>query len=166
MRKRSLVAAVVAAACLVAAAVAAPASSETGGRGSGRVLELTATTADTTRYPALVDVAGDADTAPGQQDVGDYFVLLNTLTGPGTDAGSRSAGVFTVIDPQAGLRSASVTLELPGGQVTLHGFVRPAAAVNTLAVTGGTGRYAGARGQMEFDQKVGAVNTYWLRLRR
>lgn len=88
----------------------------------------------------------------------------STRSRDGTDGASRSAGQFTVIDPDAGLRLASAALTLADGQVTLSGFVRLSEADNTLAVTGGTGRYHNVRGQMSFDRKAGDVNHYRLTL--
>lgn len=144
---------------LVVVAAAAPASVGSG----NRTIHMTATTAP--GYPVLVDVAGDVDTGPADQEVGDSIVLVNSLSGRGTDQHSRSAGQFTLLDAATGLRMASVALELPGGQVTLSGFVRLAEPTNTLAVTGGTGRFREAEGQMTFDRKEGVVNHYRLELR-
>lgn len=155
--RRSRTVAALAAAGLVALAIQAPASAR-----GGRTLHLEATTVKD--YPVMIDVAGGPDAKPGEQDVGDSLVLLNTLEGRGTDDASRSAGQFTMIDPDAGLRLASVALTLADGQITLSGFVELSEEENTLAVTGGTGRYRNVRGQMTFDRKDGDVNHYRLTL--
>lgn len=155
--RRSRTVAVVAAAGLAALAVTAPATAR-----GGRTLHLEATTVP--GYPVLVDVSGNADPTPGDQDVGDSLVLLNTLEGRGTDGSSRSAGQFTMVEPSTGLRLATVALMLDDGQVTLSGFVRLSQEENTLAVTGGTGRYRNVRGEMTFDRKQGPVNHYTLTL--
>lgn len=155
--RRSRTVAALAAAGLVALAVSAPASAR-----GGRTVHLTATTVK--NYPVMVDVSGDADAKPDDQDVGDSLILMNTLSGRGTDRASRSAGQFTMIDPATGLRLAAVVLTLDDGQVTLSGFVRLSQEENTLAVTGGTGRYRNVRGEMTFDRKQGPVNNYTLTL--
>lgn len=44
----------------------------------------------------------------------------------------------------------SGTLALPGGQLAVQGLEEPPADGGTIAVVGGTGRYAAARGELRF----------------
>ena len=127
-----------------------------------RVIELTATT-----------VAGGppgVDTGDPGNSLGDYFVLRNTLSDTDGKVVGTSAGMFVTVDvaDPATLaddtRLASVGLDLANGDITLQGFVYPGQD-NTIAVTGGTGAYRTASGEMTFTPKVGPVNTYFLRLR-
>jgi hypothetical protein len=53
--------------------------------------------------------------------------------------------------------------KLRGGQIAADGILRPANATNTVAVLGGTGAYAGARGSLTFTEVPnGSQDTFHL----
>jgi hypothetical protein len=55
--------------------------------------------------------------------------------------------VATDVPPQVQL---TTTLSLVGGQITAQGLEEPPTDGGTIAITGGTGRYIGAKGEMRF----------------
>ncbi len=61
--------------------------------------------------------------------------------------GAHILGTTVAIDgpPEVQL---TVTLSLPGGQVTAQGLEEPETDTNTIAITGGTDRYRDARGEL------------------
>lgn len=58
-----------------------------------------------------------------------------------------------------------LTLRLPGGTLTAVGLYYPAHGENVMAVTGGTGGYDGASGQVMADQLARGGTRYTLSLR-
>ena len=79
------------------------------------------------------------------------------INGQGTPVG-HFAQVATVVSPQGELM-VDVTLVLGPGQITAHGIEEPPANSGTLAITGGTGQYQSARGEIRFrdTNKTGTV---------
>jgi len=61
------------------------------------------------------------------------------------------AGTLTSVSANDSLNLATVDLQLPGGQITVQGFHGTQSAV-VHTVTGGTGSYAGARGEFSFTE--------------
>jgi hypothetical protein len=55
--------------------------------------------------------------------------------------------VATELPPEVQL---TITLSLVGGQITAQGLEEPPTDGGTIAITGGTGRYLGAKGEMRF----------------
>jgi len=59
------------------------------------------------------------------------------------------AGTLTSVSPTDSVNLATVDLQLPGGQITVQGILGTQSPV-VHAITGGTGAYAGARGEFSF----------------
>ncbi len=82
---------------------------------------------------------------------GDSFVI----TGPIRDQSNKRAGrvqaVFVVTDPRREAAQVSATFILNGGQIVINGSEGKARA-DDFAITGGTGRYAGARGTLRVTE--------------
>jgi hypothetical protein len=55
--------------------------------------------------------------------------------------------VATDIPPEVQL---TISLALAEGQITAHGLEEPPTEGGTIAITGGTGRYLGAKGETRF----------------
>jgi hypothetical protein len=89
---------------------------------------------------------------PGDH-IGEFLVNRGTLT----DATGKTIGhyamhiVGTTVarggPPEVELNG---TLSLPGGQITVQGLEEPPSDGGTVAVTGGTGKYRSAKGEMRF----------------
>jgi len=79
------------------------------------------------------------------------------INGQGTLVG-HFAQVATVVSPQGEL-VVDVTLVLGQDQITAHGIEEPPANGGTIAITGGTGRYQSAGGEIRFrdTNKTGTV---------
>jgi hypothetical protein len=97
--------------------------------------------------------------APGPS-MGDMVVFSEVLSVRGREVG-MSGGVCTVteaIPPYTTLTLHCVaTLSLRTGQITLQGLIEVQTmedfSSNTVAITGGTGRYAGAGGEARVIQR-------------
>jgi hypothetical protein len=79
------------------------------------------------------------------------------INGQGTPVG-HFAQVATVVSPQGELM-VEVTLVLGQDQITAHGIEEPPANGGTFAITGGTGQYQSAGGEIRFrdTNKAGTV---------
>jgi allene oxide cyclase len=86
--------------------------------------------------------------APGDSP-GDQLPFANPVYDADNDTkvGSDQGNCVRASTTQ-GLWECTWTTNLPGGQITVEGPFRDAFATSVDAVTGGTGRYANARGQM------------------
>ena len=88
---------------------------------------------------------------------GDLIIHTNS---PGIDArtGRRIAtsdGIQTILSlRRPGAVAVSDTIYLPDGQVQVAGTVRYGGHTSALAVTGGTGRYRNARGQVTITEDI------------
>lgn len=94
--------------------------------------------------PALADAQADAQ--------GDVFVYRGVLKdGRGRKVGDEAGSCVSVVPARGnlGLVHCGFTNQLPGGNLTFGGVYDFNAKRNTIPVLGGTGRYRGARGQME-----------------
>ena len=109
-----------------------------------------------------VTALDDPELSPSR---GDQIVFEDRLLRRGTQVGA-GGGTCTVTDVLAtGLPLAcQVTYELPGGQITAQGRTSTT-PVKTLAVTGGTGRYAGAAGELVLTENGDAADTGTLVIR-
>jgi hypothetical protein len=93
----------------------------------------------------------------GKKGMSPGDVILHTRS-PGVDArtGRRlgsSDGVETILSlKHAGTVAVSDTVRLPGGRIQVAGSVRHGERTQALAVIGGTGRYANARGQVTITE--------------
>ena len=92
--------------------------------------------------------------------IGDQFISTDGLYAwAGTRRGERVGRVHvigTIISPT--MASISATAVLRGGSVQVEGLQLFSSRVITLAVTGGTGRFAGARGTVTVRQ-IGGENS-------
>jgi hypothetical protein len=84
--------------------------------------------------------------------------------------GTRRVGIFagtlTSVSANDSLNLATVDLNLPGGQITVQGFFFGTRSRIVHAVTGGTGRYRGARGEFAFTSPSPGVLDMTLTLLR
>ena len=60
------------------------------------------------------------------------------------------AGTLTSVSPTDSVNLATVDLQLPGGQITVQGFLSGTESPIVHAITGGTGAYTGAEGEFSF----------------
>lgn len=90
---------------------------------------------------------------PSQQgpDLGDLLAFTQRLTRAGKTVG-RVSNVAVGVDHERHLFQATGTMALSRGDVEFSGLVSQTPHFR-LAVTGGTGRYTGAGGWLEFDQR-------------
>jgi hypothetical protein len=86
--------------------------------------------------------------SPDGPDIGDLIAFTQTLTRNGKTAGLVHVAAV-VVDHQRHLSQASGSIELPQGVIEVAGIVTQTPTF-TLAVTGGTGPYTGATGQLSF----------------
>ncbi len=86
--------------------------------------------------------------SPDGPDIGDLIAFTQTLTRNGQSAGLVHVAAI-VVDHQRHLSHADGTIELPQGTIEVAGIVAQTPTI-TLAVTGGTGRYIGATGDLSF----------------
>src|SRR3954469_11342013 len=141
------------------------AASPSGPAHDGQVLHLTSTTAQF----AVIDV-GDKGPALG---LGDQIVSSDEVFRQGRHAG-RSGTVLTVVGVSTTALTTQwlTTLELDRGQLVLQGIGDgplgpPTVPVAfTVAVTGGTGAYADARGVAEIIDRPGGVEDLTIRIDR
>jgi hypothetical protein len=82
--------------------------------------------------------------------VGDEYVLSDRVYRGGKHVG-QDAGTCTVVTA-AGDAVCDLVMSLPAGHVVVHGLLPGTAHAIRLAVTGGTGRYATARGDALLQQ--------------
>lgn len=137
-RKTMLVlAATLAAVC--AAAIAAAISS--GGTAAGPALVFTAR--DEPGNFALADLGARSRQGP---DIGDVLALTQTLFAAGKQAGVVHLAAIGV-DHRRRLTQATGTVVLANGTIAFAGLV-PQSPRFSLAVLGGTGRYAGVHGTL------------------
>jgi hypothetical protein len=124
-----------------AAALAAPATAD-----GPQVLHFRAETVQT----RLVDVA------PPRPSLGDSEVASGLLV----DGNGRTLGRFGTTCTRVGLRPGLAQCDgwgtFPGGRLTVAGLVRDGADRQLWAITGGTGSYRAARGELRLeDMKEG-----------
>ena len=82
---------------------------------------------------------------------GDQEVFRGILdNAAGTARVGIFAGTLTSVSPGDSLNLATVDLQLPGGQITVQGFLSGAQSPIVHAITGGTGAYTGAGGEFSF----------------
>ena len=88
--------------------------------------------------------------APGGKDVkGDILTFVNpTFNAADTKQVGHDEGFCTRLDPKQGVWECLWTTCLKGGQITVQGPFYDTKN-STLSITGGTGAYKNARGQMK-----------------
>ena len=79
--------------------------------------------------------------------VGDSIVVSDDLFQDGEKVGVHG-GTCTVVRVETVLFHCVVTFALPDGHITAQGLVRPELAEEQVAVTGGTGTYTTAQGEL------------------
>ena len=95
-----------------------------------------------------IDLSG-ADNPAGHGGPGDVFTVVYGLqTLAGTQAGKAYLSCTTVT---ASVNLCHAAYVLKGGQIDVQVAILPSAASETLAVTGGTGVYAGVTGWARAD---------------
>ena len=124
-----------------------------------------ATSVATTHLKFLVKFIGQ-DTfldlgAPGPSQ-GDEFILHDLVFTPdGRTQVGHDGGSCVIFDVAKSEENCTVTYSLPGGEITVQ-FLNSPPAVKLGAITGGTGRYRTARGQMKLVEpatgNVGSVS--------
>lgn len=150
--------AAVAAGTLAAAALGACSSSQQGASGApasslaAQHTTLAFTGRDEQGNMALEDLG--AKSAPGGPDLGDVLAFTQTLTLGGKPAGQAHV-VAVGVDHKRHLSEATGTITLRAGTIQLGGVVSMGSRFS-LAVTGGTGAYAGDTGTIDFDASGGA----------
>ncbi len=99
----------------------------------------------------------DCTLQPNGFDIGDHIGEFLVNHGTLVDDKGRTVGHYaahllgtTVATGAAPEVQLTTTLSLAGGQITAQGLEEPPAEGGTIAITGGTGRYVGARGEMRF----------------
>jgi hypothetical protein len=84
-------------------------------------------------------------------------------------AGTRRVGIFagtlTSVSASDSVDLATVDLQLPGGQITVQGFLSGTQSPIVHAITGGTGSYTGAEGEFSFTEASPGVLDMTLTLR-
>ena len=107
----------------------------------------------------LIDVDHD-----GGPSLGDYVIFHDLLSSHGKQVGDEG-GTCPIVDATEGLIHCTGTMRLPGGQIAFQGLTT-AAPTKELAVTGGTGRYQGAGGEVTLVELGDGTGTLTVRLRR
>ena len=90
------------------------------------------------------------DAAPADElSLGDSYVFSENLFKGSKQIGDAGGECITVrIDGEAGVAKCSETFRLPEGQITAEGLVDFGATEFTWAITGGSGAYRSARGEV------------------
>ena len=157
MKPKHLRRAAVASLLVVAAAGAATTAHANGGYDPGRTIRLVE--AHTTAQPRFVDVDGDKATSAG-----DVAIVKDGLD---REDGSH-AGDFTQVctlvalgtSPPLPLTSAyecSGTIHLQNGTLTQQGSFTPLKPDQLDAISGGTGAYSAARGEIETQAEADRI---------
>lgn len=101
---------------------------------------------------AITDTVGDADNGnPSPDALGNVLAFHNPVFNPtdtkqvGVDNGQCTR---TIADPKNGVWECFWTVILAGGQITVEGPFDDNGTDTMLAITGGTGAYNAAHGQM------------------
>jgi hypothetical protein len=154
-RRRLTVAGVAAAAAgtVVAAAVAFTGTAPAAASPSGAVGSTASTTrsGETLHLVAKDGIVTAIDLGTKGFGTGDQYVLSDTLYRDGRRVG-RDAATCTVVTAE-GDSICDLVLVLPEGHVMVRGLLPASPGTIRLAVTGGTGRYATARGDVVLIQK-------------
>jgi hypothetical protein len=105
-------------------------------------------------------------TRPGDYKAGDYTVFSDVLT---TRSGRRvgtegGTGMITLVSETGAQIFYSMSIKLPGGQVTASGLGSPDPHKH-LAIDGGTGRFTGARGSVRVLEHGDDTGTLRITLR-
>lgn len=132
--RRHIVAATVAAALTTTVAAVLLTAGSGASADPGRTLQLT----------NVIDSLAAPGGPPPTQTTGGTFFVYSHITAGGE--GTTSASCVVVSTVGRGVRQCEVDMVLSDGIITTRGLTDVANSVVTLVVTGGTGRYASARG--------------------
>jgi hypothetical protein len=111
--------------------------------GGGRTIELITTC---TAINDFVDV-GPLGPSPG-----DIYVFQDDVFTPELVPAGISVGRANLIDPATGAFEATGSFVLEGGTITVSGILYNVPGVISVGtITGGTGAYRGARGEVRID---------------
>ncbi len=147
MNRRLSWLAVIAAATIAGGAGIASASPHNARAGRTIRVEEEQCTASASRCSAV-------DLAPAGPSQGDVLVFsVRLLDADRTKPVGRAIGHCTLTDPASSAYMCESVTVLGRGTVTLDGVFHPG-AVSDFAVTGGTGRYSGVRGQFVLTAAV------------
>jgi hypothetical protein len=149
MRRSTFVLAIVAALALPAASAEA--------KGRWRTVTINAT--------SKIDNARFVDTGVAGDSPGDMLVFTEKLfDAKGTQIGSDAATCVRLFDATS---LCTGTYKLPGGRLMVQLLQPGPTGVYDQAITGGTGRFAGARGTVTVDQQAtGDRFTFKIRVER
>jgi len=115
---------------------------------------------------SVVDTTPDGSTAAGRPTPGDLVVITHKLTTPGGRKAGSLHVVCTVTSPRRTLETSvfqcDATYVLRNGRITASTASLLGRKV-TLAITGGTGAYDGARGEIVSRDGQPTVDTIRLR---
>jgi hypothetical protein len=148
---------------LAVAALAVPALAMARGHGHDHGRTFTLHAVEVT--DEFVDV-GDAGPSPGDQVV---FATAVSRNGRPAGVTGGSCTVTNLGSDDTFTASCQATARLQEGQITTQALVTFRAGLQprfTLAVTGGTGRYSGASGEVEVHQITDTTEDYIVRLDR
>ena len=141
------------------ASMAFAGSGDDGDDDGGSVIRLVSTNATETNL----------DLGETGEGVGDHFLFAADLFRGDEKVGDEGGecAIVRIIERVAAVAHCTATLSLPGGQITLQGLVRFADESEpfTVAVTGGTGRYREADGEMTIETVSDTEEHYTIRLR-
>ena len=98
------------------------------------------------------------DAAPAGFSAGDEQVVAGRLVQGGEQIGSFGFVCQFLTAGAAPKEDCSGTGQLPGGQITLHGFSSTLDSEHMWAITGGTGIYDNARGQVQIEDLSDAAS--------
>ncbi|TRV76677.1 hypothetical protein FKN01_18015 [Streptomyces sp. 130] len=134
---------------------------------------LPATTARATPSPTVIDLAIGNDGvnqtdvgAPGLS-VGDEFVYADTLYRDGRRVGEDGSSCqVTRVEGERITTSCVLSVLLPEGQITAQSLWTKGTDTVRMAVTGGTGAYRGASGELTCNDIQTPRETYHIELDR
>src|SRR3954452_2271362 len=127
---------------LVVAVAASPSAGNGGVRGHGRTITVV--------EPATTDTT--TDTGAHGDSVGDILTFANDVFNAADAAKAGTDNGYCLRTVKGAAYECNWTTFLSGGQITVAGPFFDAKD-STLAITGGTGRFRGARGTMELHSR-------------
>ncbi|MFJ4624579.1 hypothetical protein [Streptomyces sp. NPDC088812] len=132
-----------------------------------------ATTAQATSAPTVIDLAigndGVVQTDVGDPglSIGDEFVYADTLYRNGRRVGEDGSSCqVTRVDGERITTNCVLSVQLPQGQITAQSLWTKGADTVRMAVTGGTGAYRGATGELTCNDIQTPQETYHIELDR
>jgi|tagenome__1003787_1003787.scaffolds.fasta_scaffold20937391_1 hypothetical protein len=158
-RLRGTTAALAATALLVPSAALATRDGDGDGRGKGQTFTLHAVEV----VDRFLDLGASGPTP------GDQIIFATTVSRDGHPAGDTGGScTVTTVDPSGALTgSCQATARLGDGMLTTQALVTFGPGLQPpfrLAITGGTGRYRGAAGEVEVQQRSETTEDYIVRL--